>query len=142
GARRVRLGMLQRGLKVWWIHRNFEVGGIRHMTLNHIHLGVRDLNAAVVWFDRILQLQPGFRNERMATFSFNSMTLIFDASHEDVSATVGFESGDCDRDFESVVERGAAILEPPTNKPWGVRTAYFQGPGDLRFEIEGPVETR
>lgn len=29
-----------------------------------------------------------------------------------------------------------------TNKPWGVRTAYFKGPGELKFEIEGPIENR
>lgn len=109
------------------------------MTLNHIHLRIRDLNAAVVWFVKVLQLQPGFRNERMATFSFNSMTLIFDAASDDVSATVGFETDNCDRDFKTVVERGAAVLEPPTDKAWGVRTAYFKGPGELKFEIEGPV---
>jgi len=75
----------------------------------------------------------------MATFDFPSMTLIFDAAGEDVSATIGFESKDCDNDFREVLERGAVALEPPTNKEWGVRTAYFKGPGELRFEIEGPV---
>ena len=110
------------------------------MTLNHIHLSVRDLSAAVTWFRTVMNLQPGFRNERMATFSFNnSMTLIFDQADTDVSATVGFESLDCDGDFESVMQRGAAPIEPPTNKPWGVRTAYFRGPGQLRFEIEAPL---
>jgi len=109
------------------------------MTLNHIHLRVRDLSAAVAWFGATLEMQPGFRNERMAIFDFPSMTLIFDAAHDDVSVTVGFESKDCDGDFRTVVERGAAIIEPPTNKPWGVRTAYFKGPGELRFEIEGPL---
>ena len=104
------------------------------MTLNHIHLYVRDLIAAVIWFEKVLHVHPGFRNERMATFSFNSMTLIFDAASDDVSATVGFESDNCDRDFKAVVERGAALLEPPTDKPWGVRTAYFSGPGELKFE--------
>jgi len=78
----------------------------------------------------------------MATFSFNSLTLIFDSADEDVSATVGFESDDCDRDFLAVVERGAIALEPPTNKEWGVRTAYFKGPGGLKFEIEGPTTNR
>ena len=112
------------------------------MNLNHIHLRVRDLNAAVGWFERILQVRPGFQNERMATFSFNSMTLIFDAANEDVSATVGFESEDCDRDFHAVMVRGAIALEPPTNKDWGVRTAYFKGPGELKFEIEGPLANR
>ena len=109
------------------------------MILNHIHLRVRDLDAAVIWFETILQVDPGFRNERMATFSFNSLTLIFDRANDDVSATVGFESDDCDRDFRAVVERGAIALERPTNKDWGVRTAYFKGPGELRFEIEGPI---
>ena len=109
------------------------------MILNHIHLRVRDLNSAVVWFEKIMQLHPGFRNDRMATFSFNTMTLIFDRATDDVLATVGFESDDCDRDFQTVLDRGAVALEPPSDKPWGVRTAYFKGPGELKFEIEGPV---
>lgn len=112
------------------------------MILNHIHLQVRDLNAAVVWFETILQVQPGLRNERMATFLFNSLTLIFDTANDNVSATVGFESDDCDRDFQLVVGRGAVAIEPPTDKEWGVRTAYFKGPGELKFEIEGPVANR
>jgi catechol 2,3-dioxygenase-like lactoylglutathione lyase family enzyme len=112
------------------------------MRLNHVHFRVRDLGVAVDWFDKVLRIQPGFRNDQMATFSFNSMTLILDAATDDVSATVGFESDDCDRDFETVVARGALAVEPPTNKPWGVRTAYFKGPGELKFEIEGPVAKR
>lgn len=109
------------------------------MNLNHIHLRIRDLDAAVVWFEKVLRVHPGFRNDRMATLSFNSMTLIFDTASDDVSATVGFESDNCDRDFDAVVERGAVVLEPPTDKAWGVRTAYFKGPGELKFEIEGPI---
>jgi catechol 2,3-dioxygenase-like lactoylglutathione lyase family enzyme len=112
------------------------------MTLNHIHLQVRDLSGAIDWFEKILQIHPGFQNERMATFSFDSMILIFDAASEDARATVGFESDDCDRDFRAVVERGAIALEPPTNQEWGVRAAYLRGPGALRFEIEGPVAGR
>jgi len=30
-------------------------------------------------------------------------------------------------------------LEAPVNKEWGVRTAYFRGPGALKCEIEGPL---
>jgi len=66
------------------------------------------------------------------------MTLIFDAANENASATVGFQSDDCDRDFRAVIERGATALEPPANKGWGVRVAYFKGPGELKFEAEGP----
>jgi hypothetical protein len=69
---------------------------------------VRDLGATVEWFGKIMQVRPGFRNEHMATFSFDAMTLIFDAANDDVSATIGFESHDCDSDFKAVVGRGAA----------------------------------
>ena len=109
------------------------------MILNHVHLPVRDLSATVVWFEQIMQLRPGFRNERMATFSLDPLTLIFDQSAEDVLATIGFQSENCDSDFHAVVERGAVVLEGPTNKDWGVRTAYFKGPGGLKCEIEGPI---
>ena len=112
------------------------------MTLNHIHLQVCDLKGAIDWFEKILQIHPGFQNERMATFAFDSFTIIVDAASDDAPATVGFESDDCDRDFRAVVERGAIALEPPTNQEWGVRAAYFRGPGALRFEIEGPVAGR
>ena len=68
--------------------------------------------------------------------------LLRPAVTSNVSVTVGFESDDCDRDFRAVIERGGIALEPPTNKDWGVRTAYFKGPGELKFEIEDPITNR
>ena len=112
------------------------------MKLNHVHFQVRDLNAAVGWFSRVLQLQPGYQNERIATFSFDAMTIIIDAGTADSAATLGFGSDDCDRDFQAVVGRGAVALDPPVDKDWGVRTAYFKGPGAIKCEIEGPVARR
>ena len=108
------------------------------MNLNHIHLGVRDLGTALNWLDRVWQLKPQFQNDRMATLCFGTFILILDAAETDSLATIGFESNDCDRDFRVVLERGAAALEPPSNRAWGVRAAYVQGPGSLKFEIEGP----
>jgi len=109
------------------------------MTLNHIHFQVHDLKATVKWFASVLELQPGFEDERIATFTFGAMIVIFDAGSVDAPATLGFESDDCDRDFRAVLERGAVALDPPADKPWGVRAAYFKGPGALKCEIEGPV---
>lgn len=108
------------------------------MDLNHIHLGVRDLPGALDWLDRVWQLTPEFQNDRMATLHFGAFIVILDAAEADSSATIGFESDDCDRDFRTVLERGGAVLDPPSNKAWGVRAAYIQGPGRLKFEIEGP----
>ena len=109
------------------------------MNLNHIHLGVRDLRTALDWLDRVWQLKPQFQNDRMATIRFGAFILILDAAEADSAATIGFESNDCDRAFRAVLERGAVALDPPSNKAWGARAAYVQGPGRLKFEIEGPL---
>src|SRR5262245_11355212 len=109
------------------------------MKLNHVHFQVRDLKAAVERFGRVLQVPPGYQNDRIATFSFDAMTLIVDAASVDAPGTLGFESLDCDADFRAVLDRGAIAIEAPVNKDWGVRTAYFRGPGALKCEIEGPI---
>ena len=50
--------------------------------------------------------------------------------------TLALASQNCDEDFSVMKRNGAAVLEAPKNQPWGVRTAYFQGPGRLIVEIE------
>lgn len=112
---------------------------VSNMTLNHVHLQVRDLRSTIAWIETILQARPEFANERMAAFAFGSFTLIFDQADRDVSATIGFASDNCDRDLRQLADRGATILEPPANKPWGVRAAYVKGPAALTVEIEGPA---
>ena len=67
-----------------------------------------------------------------------SSILILDAADADSHATIGFDSDHCDRDYGVVVKRGPVALDPRSNKAWGARTAYLQGPGRLKFEIEGP----
>ena len=96
-------------------------------------LARRAANAVVRGFETILQAKPGFRNGRMATPSFDGMTIIVDASSVDTPATLGFESDDSDRDFRTAIEPGRGLhREPPTNKEWGVRAGYFKGPGALK----------
>jgi catechol 2,3-dioxygenase-like lactoylglutathione lyase family enzyme len=110
------------------------------MRLNHIHVGVRDLGGALDWLDRVWQVKAEFQNERMATFPFGDFILILDSAERDSVATIGFESEDCDGDFRALVGRGAVAIEPPSDRPWGVRSAYIQGPGGLKFEIEQPLK--
>lgn len=106
------------------------------MKLNHIHFWVCDLKSALEWLQQVWQVQPTFWNDRMAVFPFGSFTVILDVSEKDSPATLGFESADCDADYNAVVQRGAISLEPPSNRPWGARSAYLKGPGALKFEIE------
>ena len=110
------------------------------MRLNHIHVAVRDLSGALAWLERVWEVKSEFQNETMATLVFDDFTLILDSAEADSLATIGFESDNCDRDFDAAVGRGAICLQSPENKPWGIRSAYIQGPGRLRFEIEGPLK--
>lgn len=103
---------------------------------SHVHLGVEDLPAALQWLDKVWQLRPTFQNERMATLPFGELTIILDASAADTAATIAFDSQNCDDDFRAIKSRGAVVLEEPKDRPWGARSAYIQGPGALKFEIE------
>src|SRR5215472_19252440 len=49
-----------------------------YMNLNHVHFQVQDLPTAVDWFGLVLDLKPGFQNERIATFIFDAVTIIID----------------------------------------------------------------
>src|SRR5688500_3791808 len=106
------------------------------MTASHIHLGVRDLPAALTWLENVWQLHPTYRDERMASLPFGDLAIILDASASDTAATIGFYGQNCDDDFQAIVSRGGVALDSPADRPWGARTAHIQGPGALKFELE------
>ena len=106
------------------------------MLASHIHLAVKDLPATIDWLEKVWNLKPTYRDDRMASVPFGKFAILFDASMTDTPTTIGFDSSNCDEDFRSVVSRGAVAIESPTDRPWGVRSAYIRGPGAIRFEIE------
>jgi predicted enzyme related to lactoylglutathione lyase len=106
------------------------------MNGSHVHLGVKNLPLALQWLEKVWQLRPTFQDERMASLPFGKLTIILDAAPADTAATVGFESQNCDDDARAIKSRGGVVLEEPKDRPWGVRSAYIQGPGALKFEIE------
>jgi uncharacterized glyoxalase superfamily protein PhnB len=106
------------------------------MKLGHFHAGVRSLNDAIAWFEQVLQLSPSFAQENMASYSLGGITLIIDAAAHDSELTLGFESSNCDSDYERLIARGAQGTSPPTDYPWGVRAAYLRGPGGISIELE------
>src|SRR5256885_686134 len=81
-----------------------------NLTLNHVHARVRDLGAAVSWFETMLELTATYRDDRLAVFSLGSFSLLLDASDVDSAMTLGFESRDCDADFHTVVAKGAIAI--------------------------------
>ena len=103
---------------------------------SHVHVGVTDFPAAVRWLEGVWELRSTFRNDQMAVFPFAGVALILDAAPTDTTATIAFESANCDADFNAIANRGGVALEHPTDRPWGVRVAKIRGPGALTFEIE------
>ena len=106
------------------------------MTLNHVHLPVKDLGLAVRWMREIWHTEPSFENELLAVVEFGAFTVIFDRAEADSKATLGFESEDCDADYRAALERGAKPIDTPTTRSWGTRSAYLHGPGAITIEIE------
>ena len=109
------------------------------MRLSHVHINVQNFEAVVSWFENTAGLKPSFQNDRMASIPADSISLIVDRSDEDSTATIAFESNNCDLDYKTLLSRGAIAISAPEDQPWGVRAAYIKGPGRLTIEVEQPL---
>ena len=106
------------------------------MWLNHFHVNVRDLKGAILWFEKVWGIKPVYESDGMASFNQAGFTFILDVADNDALSTIGFNSDNCDLDFQNVISKGATVIEKPSDKPWGVRAAYIKGPGKITLEIE------
>lgn len=107
------------------------------MKFSHLHVSVRDLSAAVHWFESVAQLKKSFDNGRMAVLVLApTVNLVLDTAEHDAAVTLAWESADCDGDFAALSERGAVVISAPEDLTWGVRAAYLQGPGAITIELE------
>ena len=70
------------------------------MKVSHVHCRVRDLAAAARWFEQVWQVVPVVHNERMAWLGFGEFGVILDAAPTDSVVTLGFDSDDCDADYQ------------------------------------------
>ncbi|MFD4242174.1 VOC family protein [Streptomyces sp. NPDC058525] len=112
------------------------------MKVSHIHLTVRDLEAAVSWFRSVLEVTPGFRDERMAELELGGLGVVLDEGPTDSQATIALASSNCDVDYARLLHRGADTMEPPGDRPWGTRAAYLKGPAAITIEIDQPLSGR
>ncbi len=49
---------------------------------------------------------------------------------------------DVDAAYEALKARGVTFLRPPTDQPWGLRTAHFADPEGNLWEINQPIRTK
>ncbi len=47
---------------------------------------------------------------------------------------------DVDAAYEELKAKGVTFVRPPTNQPWGLRTAHFADPEGNLWEINQPIE--
>jgi len=111
------------------------------MSVSHLHLNVRDLPAALDWFNRILEATPDFVNDRMASVRLEGLALVLDKAAPDSPVIVALGADSCDAEVERLVARGAVVTEPAVDRLWGVRNAYLAGPGGITLEIEETLES-
>jgi len=104
--------------------------------ISHLHIEFRDLEKAVVWMKQKMNQAPTFQNSQMAIFQINELGINFDKAATDSKITLALKSLNCDADFKSLVEKGVEVIESPNSKPYGVRSAYIQGPGQLIIEVD------
>lgn len=109
------------------------------MKVSHLHLGFTNLANAVQWMQQVLQADPFYQNDRMAAFAFENIEYVFDLSDSEIETTMAFACDDCEKKFQELVAKGAIVIEVPAEQPWGVKTAYLQGPGKVIIELEEKV---
>lgn len=111
---------------------------------DYVVLVVGDLDRALDFYTGILGLALGHRSGPFAQLDTGRTRVALYERHA-MAATIGrerirrpdpdapafelgFKVADVDLAFSEVTEAGAAPVTPPTDRPWGQRTAYVRDP--------------
>jgi lactoylglutathione lyase len=117
-------------------------------------LFVRDLARCLTFYRDTLGLQVTESTPERASFQMDNVYFLLleisAAAHmisEEANA-LKIEGGprvllaagveDVDTAYEVLKAKGVTLLRPPTNQPWGLRTAYFADPEGNLWEINQP----
>ncbi|EFH80984.1 VOC family protein [Ktedonobacter racemifer] len=60
---------------------------------------------------------------------------------EGAQTLLAAEVENVDATYEVLKAKGVTFLRPPTNQPWGLRTAHFADPEGNPWEINQPIES-
>jgi catechol 2,3-dioxygenase-like lactoylglutathione lyase family enzyme len=120
-------------------------GGIAAITLF-----VEDLAAAKRFYGDVFQLPVFFEDDNSTVFKFGD-TLINLLKASEAPALVAPETvatpdagvrfqftlgvDDVDAIVDELTSRGVELLNGPTDRPWGIRTASFRDPGGHIWEV-------
>lgn len=117
---------------------------------DYVVLVVEDLDGALAFYTGVLGLELGHRSgpfaqlatgaTRLALFERGAMaeTLGFELRAPDPAAPafeLGFKVDSADAAYAELVAAGAEATTPPTDRPWGQRTAYVRDPDGHLIEL-------
>jgi len=117
---------------------------------DYVILIVSDLDRALRFYTEVLGLPLGHRSGPYAQFNTGTTRLALytrDAMEQTLGMSLispadnaaGFELGfkvpDVNAAFTEIVARGAPVVIPPTDRPWGQRTAYIRDPDGHLIEL-------
>lgn len=122
--------------------------------IHAITLFVEDLAATREFYQRVFDLPIHFEDDVSAVFNFGN-TLINLLAVSEAPALIGpariasreagirmqfsIEVDGVDAMCAELRSRGVEILNGPTDRPWGIRTAAFQDPAGYIWEMVGEV---
>ncbi len=122
---------------------------------DYVVLVVESLDRSVAFYVGVLGLPLGHRSgpyaqlatgtTRVSLYERAAMaeTLGIDLRPSPADAAgfeLGFKVEDVDRAFNDLVAAGAPALCPPTDRPWGQRTAYVRDPDGHLIELASDNE--
>ncbi len=127
---------------------------MRFAAPDYVVLVVADLDRALAFYTDTLGLPLGHRSgpyaqldtgtTRLALFERAAMgrTLGAELRAPDPDAPgfeLGFKVADADAAYAELVAAGAEPVTPPTDRPWGQRTAYVRDPDGHLVELAAPA---
>ncbi|MGH9039927.1 MAG: VOC family protein [Acidimicrobiia bacterium] len=119
---------------------------------DYVVLVVADLDASLRFWTGLLGLPLGHRSgpyaqldtgtTRLALYQRDAMAITLGRPLEPPAAgapgfEVGFKVPDVDAAYAELVAGGASPVLPPTDQPWGQRTAYVADPDGHLIELVG-----
>lgn len=118
---------------------------------DYVVLVVADLDRAVRFYTEALGLPLGHRSgpyaqlatgvtrvalyERQAMASTLGLEALRSPEPDAPAFELGFKVDDVDAAYAELVEAGAHPMTPPTDRPWGQRTAYVRDPDGHLIEL-------
>ncbi len=117
---------------------------------DYVILIVEDMDRALRFYTDVLGLRLGHRSgdyaqldtgaTRLGLYTRGAMAKTLGMSlkppaHDAPGFEIGFKVPDVGEAFAELVGRGASEVMPPTDRPWGQRTAYVRDPDGHLIEL-------